>query len=157
MSTEPEVLTLRQPQFSLLRTERALTAHFALRSWRHWIQVTAAPIVISFLPPALHWRVLKVSPWGVGWGASWASATTPRGHGAWQLCLSSLASHRLHETSSPPISKLGQWPDWCLCQAREKSHTLCGGGLSPQGPFVQKHEPKWTPGAEHPVAQRSWV
>lgn len=45
MSTEPEVRTLRQPQFSPLRTERALTAHFALLSWRQWIQVTAAPIV----------------------------------------------------------------------------------------------------------------
>lgn len=158
VSTEPEVLTLRQPQFSFLRTERTLTAHLALLSRRHWTQVTAAPIA-HLLPTS---RLALAGAQGLSPGGRAGSFLGLSHHTqrAWCLAVVPVLPGLFATYRRLPLLLFQSWasgPSCCLCQAREKSYTLCGGGFSSQGPFVQKHEPKWTPSAEPHVAQRSWV
>ena len=92
------------------------------------------------LPPAScpAWAVPWVSPQGSSFlppGKVLGQSHNPRGHSTWPWRLPSPASHRLQDTSAPPVSKLGQWPELVPVPGSGRSHTPCEGGLSPQGPF----------------------
>lgn len=146
-----------------------------LCSQRYWTQAKAAPVGPFLCPspscllPCLGWcpRSLPRAAASSGlWGmsapqAGCAPPPSPAPEGMVLGCCACppwlLTTYRRLPLLLFPSWASGQ--SWCLCQARGKSHTLCGGGLSPQGPFVQKREPKWKPRAkiQIPVVPRSWL
>lgn len=136
---------------------------------RHWPQAETAPIIpscVHLLPascPALaaapglspRWQL----PQGCGdelpSGRTWASPTAPRGHSAWLRCLHSLASHHLEETSAPPVSKLGQWPELVSARLRENPTPHVVEASAFRGLLFRNMSQSGNP-AKIPVAQRSW-